>query len=662
MRLKAVLLASAAALICGMSSAQAAVLAAPPEVERSDGRDGTSPLTRDRAYAGLSLLDAIRQALINGDVEAVLKTYASLGLANDDPALADYYDAVRAFSSRNYAGVASALKQSDPGDLLTANLTTWALVGDGKLDEAIKTWDRYRTAGSSGAKSEYRGFYLPYRALLAELAGDKAAALGFYEQAQAIGELHFVKDLTRRYLVLLVEAGRRQDALAVHDDFFGEPASLDPAEARFRASLSAGKPPANPKIDAPAAASSLLTDYVDAMVLMRQLQNDPEIAAANKDQDDQPEEVPDGETLFADDALILWTALLLDPENSSARMSLASSLSDIHEEKAALAVLEAVKSGQYETKAQYQRASLYFALENPVAAMAVLDQIPAAERDWNWWAMQAMALSMRGDFANALISAQRCVESAKDKDEWTKAAAQLALMGALDQVGRKAEAKTIARNLIDTLKPNNLIRGDAGNFLASQPETRTEGLAAARASLQALGASSQTRVALGDTLSRFPETRAEGIQHLRDALAELPRSAMYMNALGYTLVRYDIDLEEGFQLLQKAYELRPYSGAITDSLGYAHYKLGQLDEAQQLIEKAVDMRKESPDPEIYDNLGNVYWHQGKPEAARRMWQKAASFGPAYEDADAVKAKLKDGLRTPPPARRDAPIVLEPGSV
>jgi tetratricopeptide (TPR) repeat protein len=655
MRFRAVLFATTTILMASSLLAPIAWASAPPSIERTPDADASGALARERAYAGLNLGDAIRQALIEDDLDFAFKSIAALGRAGGDSSTTLYFSGVRSFSQQNYRDVTDTLSDSDRADMLTAGLLTWAHVGQDQMDQAINAWEAYGGDGS-------RPFFNVYRGLLAEQNGEIKAALGYYAQAQKVGELHFVRDLGKRYVTLLVQAGRKSDALKTHEEVFGDPMRLDPFETQFRHTIAAGEPKPLAVMLPQASLSSLMSNYASAMMLVR-------IFQANQDQSDpanlnpgDPAEKPDADALFVGDALLLRTALKIDPTNQAARFSLSEALGRIDEDKAALKTLSAIRTGDRLDEALREKAVLHLSLEEASSAEDLLDQIPQTLRDRRWWDLHASIRGARGDFKGAFDSASKSATAALGTGEWDEDLARLSLMRAHYDLGQKPEAIEIGRALVKKLKPENPVRGSAGLFLAGEPLTHSEGLPAARESLKMLGADGRTKLSLGGVLAQFPATRAEGVQLMRDALAERPRSPLFMNALGYTLVEYDINLEEGFQLLQKAHDLRPYSGAITDSLGRAHYKLGQLDEAQRLIEKAVDMRKDAPDPEIYDNLGDVYWHQGKQSAARSMWQMVKDFGGHYFKQAELEEKLRHGLKGPAPVRRTAPIIVEPGSV
>lgn len=651
---------TAIVVVSALSQAPSAFASAPPSAERPADQNRMSSnaaaLERERRYAGLSLSDAIRQSLIENDLDFTFSTMSALGTSAGDSGGARYFTAVRSFSRGDFADATNILGNDENRDLLVASVRTWSLVGQGKAVEAVRAWDAY---GDSGQ----RPFYASYRALLAEQAGETDVALRNYRIAHSTGELLFTKDLAKRYAVLLVKAGKERDALVMFDAIFGETKALDAGETAFRQSLLAKRPAPLDAITPRRTVSGLMSNFAAAGILVRMVRPDPasqQPGQASRSAERIPIADPDG--LFISDALTFRTALLIDPENVGARFALTQMFSTLDEDEAAQKTLEPIVSGPRLNEARMMLAGVYASLENPRRGLEIMDLIPNAARDADWWDRRGDLLIARGQFAAALTAVERSVALARGKGSWAENVAQLSLANALNIVGQTDQALTIAKRLVTTLDKKDPVRGAAAGFLVRSDANRVAGQQAARESLEGFGADGRNKVAVGAMLARDPTTRDEGMALLREGAGAFSRSAIIMNSLGYTLVHYDIDLEEGFRLLQKAHEARPNSGAIMDSLGRAYYKLGNLDEAQRLIEGAVALRVDSPDPEIYDNLGDVYWHQGRQDEARVQWRKAKAIGGYYDQAAALEAKIRDGLKAPVPVRRDIPVVAEPGSV
>jgi tetratricopeptide (TPR) repeat protein len=141
-------------------------------------------------------------------------------------------------------------------------------------------------------------------------------------------------------------------------------------------------------------------------------------------------------------------------------------------------------------------------------------------------------------------------------------------------------------------------------------------------------------------LEQFPEdlnllyTRAM-LAEKRDDLAQLerdlrfiierePDNSMALNALGYTLADRTQRYAEAKDLIEQALRLNPDDPAIIDSLGWVNYRMGNLDEAEQLLRRALELY---PDAEVAAHLGEVLWAQGKQREARKVWAHALKQQP-----------------------------------
>lgn len=105
---------------------------------------------------------------------------------------------------------------------------------------------------------------------------------------------------------------------------------------------------------------------------------------------------------------------------------------------------------------------------------------------------------------------------------------------------------------------------------------------------------------------------------LRQVIEEKPDEPQAYNALGYSLADRNLRLPEAKVLIQKAVKLAPEDPFIADSLGWVEFKLGNLAEAQRILEAAY---KTKPDAEIAAHLGEVLWKQGLKDRATAMWKE-----------------------------------------
>lgn len=143
---------------------------------------------------------------------------------------------------------------------------------------------------------------------------------------------------------------------------------------------------------------------------------------------------------------------------------------------------------------------------------------------------------------------------------------------------------------------------------------------------------------------------------LKRALELQPDQPLVLNYLGYSWVDRGERLDEAFKMIERAVQLRPNDGYIIDSLGWAHYRLGDYEQATRWLEHAIELKPQ--DPTINDHLGDVYWRTGRKAEARAQWERALLFKPEPEDAEKIRAKLKDGLG--PPQKPPAPATAGDG--
>ncbi|WP_460483424.1 tetratricopeptide repeat protein [Comamonas humi] len=99
------------------------------------------------------------------------------------------------------------------------------------------------------------------------------------------------------------------------------------------------------------------------------------------------------------------------------------------------------------------------------------------------------------------------------------------------------------------------------------------------------------------------------------------------NALGYSLADRGLKLDEAKTLIETALKMSPGDPMITDSLGWVEYKLGNHERAAQLLEEAYTKMN---DPEIGAHLAQVWWTQGKKQAAESLLRTVLKDAPDNE--------------------------------
>ncbi|MCM2341744.1 tetratricopeptide repeat protein, partial [Rhodoferax sp.] len=127
---------------------------------------------------------------------------------------------------------------------------------------------------------------------------------------------------------------------------------------------------------------------------------------------------------------------------------------------------------------------------------------------------------------------------------------------------------------------------------------------------------------------------AEMERLLRQLMTLKPEDPQAYNALGYALADRGQRLPEARQLIEKALTLSPGDPFIMDSLAWVAFRMGQNEEALQLLSNAF---KQKPDAEIAAHLGEVLWVTAQPDEARKIWREGLQINP---DNDTLKATLQ----------------------
>ncbi|VUD59842.1 Bacteriophage adsorption protein A [Thalassocella blandensis] len=111
---------------------------------------------------------------------------------------------------------------------------------------------------------------------------------------------------------------------------------------------------------------------------------------------------------------------------------------------------------------------------------------------------------------------------------------------------------------------------------------------------------------------------------LKYVLSITPNNAAALNALGYTLADRTERFEEAAEYIQRAYELTPNDPAVMDSMGWIAYRMGNLNEALNYLQKAMGAM---PDHEIAAHLGEVLWASGDKQNAIEIWRLGLELKP-----------------------------------
>jgi Flp pilus assembly protein TadD len=101
------------------------------------------------------------------------------------------------------------------------------------------------------------------------------------------------------------------------------------------------------------------------------------------------------------------------------------------------------------------------------------------------------------------------------------------------------------------------------------------------------------------------------------------------------------------KLIEQALALAPADPFILDSMGWAQYRLGNLDDSEKFLRRALADRS---DPEIAAHLGEVLWAKGERARAKEIWQSQLKQTPD----NALLLETAAARRSAAPSRHLAP--------
>lgn len=189
----------------------------------------------------------------------------------------------------------------------------------------------------------------------------------------------------------------------------------------------------------------------------------------------------------------------------------------------------------------------------------------------------------------------------------------------------------------------DLARKTLQDSTAESPQQRAQLLIAEAQILRDAGQQVEAYTVLADGLKKHPDEpdllyesalqaekagKFEFVEPPLRRLIELkPDQAQAYNALGYSLADRNVRLDEAQQLIDKALELSPDDPFILDSKAWVMFRRGDAIGALELLTKAFSLR---PDPEIAAHLGEVLWALGRKDDALKTWNDAIKTSPGNE--------------------------------
>ena len=106
-----------------------------------------------------------------------------------------------------------------------------------------------------------------------------------------------------------------------------------------------------------------------------------------------------------------------------------------------------------------------------------------------------------------------------------------------------------------------------------------------------------------------------------------PDDPYALNYLAYSWLERNYKIDEAIQMLDKAYNEKENDPYITDSVGWGYYLIGDYQNAEKYLRKAVELMPD--DPIVNDHYGDVLWQLNRKMQANYFWKNVLEF----EDTD-----------------------------
>ena len=137
-----------------------------------------------------------------------------------------------------------------------------------------------------------------------------------------------------------------------------------------------------------------------------------------------------------------------------------------------------------------------------------------------------------------------------------------------------------------------------------------------------------SRAMLALSMDRFGVFEAD----LKSIIERDPVNWQALNALGYVLADRNVRLREARDYIRRALALNPESAVILDSMGWVEFRLNNLADARNFLERAAEKKRH---PEVMGHLVEVLWLQGERARALELLERASREFPD----DAYLARL-----------------------
>ncbi|MAH02672.1 MAG: hypothetical protein CMI70_02635 [Candidatus Pelagibacter sp.] len=123
----------------------------------------------------------------------------------------------------------------------------------------------------------------------------------------------------------------------------------------------------------------------------------------------------------------------------------------------------------------------------------------------------------------------------------------------------------------------------------------------------------------------------------------VPEEPYVLNYLAYSWLERNINLEKSIEMLEVALSKKKKDPYIMDSLGWGMYLTGRYEEAEKLLQKALQLMP--LDPIVNDHYADILWKLNKNLQANYFWNYVLNLETTENEMkDKIKVKLILGVQ------------------
>lgn len=146
---------------------------------------------------------------------------------------------------------------------------------------------------------------------------------------------------------------------------------------------------------------------------------------------------------------------------------------------------------------------------------------------------------------------------------------------------------------------------------------------------------SQFHLLLADAYFELKDYKS-AFEYFDKNLAIDPNDATTLNNYAYFLAKSNQSLADALKMSKKSLELQAKNANFMDTYAWVWFKKGDYNQAKEWLDKAIALDANSA--ELFEHLGDVYFHLKDPQKAVDNWKKAQKLG---DDSKLLNKKIEN---------------------